>query len=319
MKIAFIGKCMAELRDAGEGKLKQSYAGDVYNSAVYLKRTFANCEVEFLSAVGQDKISLGMLDHAKREHVSTRFMTLSEKQTIGLYQIHTDDAGERSFTYWRSASAAKQMFSAKEHGNPEQHIETLATTLQEFDMVMFSGITLAILEPESRVQFWQLLDLLKRSSVQIIFDVNYRPVLWESERRAQDVITQACRYADILLPGVEDFTALFDLHSAQDIMHFCRDFDLKELVIKNGSGSVHYVDAEGSTNEVSLTPATSVVDTTSAGDAFNGVYLGARLHSMKMVEAIKLASRCSAFVIQHKGAIVDGAAYADFCRSLHGA
>ena len=36
--IYFLGECMVELRAMSESKLHQSFAGDVYNSAVYLKR-----------------------------------------------------------------------------------------------------------------------------------------------------------------------------------------------------------------------------------------------------------------------------------------
>lgn len=48
-----------------------------------------------------------------------------------------------------------------------------------------------------------------------------------------------------------------------------------------------------------------VVDTTSAGDAFNGAYLAARLDNKLMIEAAQLAARVAASVIQHPGAIIE--------------
>ena len=59
----------------------------------------------------------------------------------------------------------------------------------------------------------------------------------------------------------------------------------------------------------------NVVDTTSAGDSFNGVYLGARLEGHSVVDSIALASKAAGFVIQHKGAIVDKTAYQQFMAS----
>ena len=33
-----VGECMVELRSAGDGLLRQGFAGDSYNTAIYLKR-----------------------------------------------------------------------------------------------------------------------------------------------------------------------------------------------------------------------------------------------------------------------------------------
>nr|WP_261348255.1 carbohydrate kinase family protein [Alteromonas oceanisediminis] len=51
-------------------------------------------------------------------------------------------------------------------------------------------------------------------------------------------------------------------------------------------------------------PAKNVVDTTSAGDAFNGVYLGARLEGRTIADSVQLASAAASIVIQHPGAII---------------
>ena len=55
-------------------------------------------------------------------------------RTIGLYMISLEN-GERSFQYWRSASAARRL---------AQHLEPLAA-LAKGDTAYFSGITMAIL------------------------------------------------------------------------------------------------------------------------------------------------------------------------------
>jgi len=315
MKMGFVGECMAELRDVpGEHKqthkqtlLAQSFAGDVYNSAVYLKRSFPNIAVEFVSAVGNDRVSDRLVSHAENESIGTQFVARSDQRTVGLYQIFTDEQGERSFTYWRSLSAAKQMFTLASN--------ELAERLSQFDLVMLSGITLAILEPQERESLWQVLRHIKRAGVKIAFDLNYRPALWESLGEARLLVSKASSFADILLPGIDDFAALYGLNTAGDIAHFCEQFEPQELVVKNGSASVE-VFTKGTANEViPIEPVTNVVDTTSAGDAFNGVYLGARFSGVPVTDAVKMASKCAAYVIQHHGAIVDQQAYRDWYAS----
>ncbi|MEC8230845.1 MAG: PfkB family carbohydrate kinase, partial [Pseudomonadota bacterium] len=45
-------------------------------------------------------------------------------------------------------------------------------------------------------------------------------------------------------------------------------------------------------------------DTTSAGDAFNGVYLGSRLNDLTISRSVELAAKAAGTVIQHRGAII---------------
>ena len=46
MRVVSIGECMVELRDAGGGLLSKAFAGDAYNTAVYLKRSAPDTQVQ---------------------------------------------------------------------------------------------------------------------------------------------------------------------------------------------------------------------------------------------------------------------------------
>ena len=119
----------------------------------------------------------------------------------------------------------------------------------------------------------QPLGKLKDSGTQIVFDMNHRPALWKGRNDAKALYEKAFEVADIALPGLEDFNFLYGFESVEEIVSFLAPFSFKLLVIKNGSRAVTLVDAEGEVSEVGLTPVKNVVDTTSAGDAFNGVFL----------------------------------------------
>ena len=87
-------------------------------------------------------------------------------------------------------------------------------------------------------------------------------------------------------------------------------------MIKNGEEGVFaYINDQA--YHFPISPVDNVVDTTSAGDSFNGVYLGARVKGGQLTEAIKLASKAAGFVIQHHGAIVDPSAYHHFIKELN--
>ena len=55
-----LGECMVELSPSGEDLLRRRFAGDAYNTAVYLKRARPQIEVSFLTATGEDPLSLHM-------------------------------------------------------------------------------------------------------------------------------------------------------------------------------------------------------------------------------------------------------------------
>lgn len=298
--IYFLGECMVELRSTGETTMHQSFAGDVYNSAVYLKRCFSEVATSVVSAVGKDKLSDKMLERFHGENIDTQFVFRHENKAPGMYLIETDDTGERSFTYWRSDSAARKIVEFLS----DDVIEQFASG----DMFFFSGISLAVIEQSKRTQFWQKAEQLKNAGVKVVFDPNYRARLWKNEQEAKTEFEKAFRISDVLLPGVEDLAVLYGIETAEGVLEFCKPYGVEEVIVKNGPESVVTSEA-GVSQRHDIIPVKNVVDTTSAGDAFDGVYLGARLTGRTVTDAVQLAASAAGIVIQHPGAIAPKAAF----------
>lgn len=306
--IFLIGECMIELMTASESQssniLKQSFAGDVFNTAVYLKRLFNDTQVNLVTAVGEDRFSQDMLAFFESEQLGTDFVFKSQDKIPGLYAIELDETGERSFSFWRENSAARDIMTFIDEG--------ITAKFSEGDIFFFSGVSLGVVRPEQREKFWHMLSQLKAAGVKIAFDLNYRPKLWASKEEAQQQFVQAFKAADILLPGVDDFAAIFDLDTVEAVIDYFADYQYQELVIKNGEKNVHCLTkhTDGISHEiVDVIPVDKVVDTTSAGDSFNGGFLGARMAGQSLTQSVELANKVAGFVIQHHGAIVDKAAF----------
>lgn len=299
-KIFFLGECMVELRELDDATMGQSFAGDVYNSAVYMKRCYPKLAVAMITAIGRDRLSEKMLSRFNSEDLDTQYVFQHPSKVSGMYFIETDSTGERRFTYWRNDSAAKKVVQFLNDDVVEQ--------LTSADMLFFSGIPLAIIEQDSRNAFWQKLERLKLAGVKLVFDPNYRAQLWASKADAIEQFNKAFQISDIALPGIEDLNVLYGISSAAEAIGLFQQYQLEELVIKDGPNSV--VTFNG-TEQLShkITPVTNVVDTTSAGDAFNGVYLGARLSGRTVSEAVQLGAKAAGTVIQHPGAIAPLAAF----------
>jgi len=301
--IFLVGECMVELMETSDNTMKQSFAGDVFNTAVYLKRAFPMIATDLITAVGQDHFSAAMVELFKRESIGCDYVFQSPDKIPGLYSIKTDSTGERSFTYWRENAAARDVMN---------HIsQAVIAKLSKGDIFFFSGISLAVIRAEDRGLFWSLVEQLKKAGVKIVFDPNYRARMWDTQVQAQTQFELAFKYADIALPGVDDFAQLYGLTTAEQVHLFCQPFQFEELLIKNGEQGI-MCDVAGEISHFGITPVTNVVDTTSAGDSFNGVYLGARAQGYTLADAITLASAAAGFVIQHKGAIVPADLFAQF-------
>jgi len=114
MRALCVGECMVELRAIDDSTMRVGYAGDTYNTAVYLRRAADHLNVDidvgYLTGLGTDEFSTEMRAAWAREGVADRSIALADKLP-GLYTVRIDEHGERRFSYWRSASAARHLFA----------------------------------------------------------------------------------------------------------------------------------------------------------------------------------------------------------------
>lgn len=306
--VIVMGECMVEFSRKDSLSLSQSFAGDVYNTAIYLKRLMKNSlSVSMFTAVGDDDISGKMLSAFEKENIDISNIIKVKNKTVGAYLIETDDDGERCFTYWRDTSAAKFIMSSINSLKPPFDSEAGS-------LFYFSGISIAILSEQDRIAFWQMLGSLRQKNIKIVFDSNYRAKLWSAHQQAQEQFTKAFEYSDIVFAGVEDFSLLYGKSDFKTVADFLSPFNIDEVVIKNGGAGLACI-SQGQETSIAITPIKNVVDTTSAGDSFNGGYLAARLTGRSVSDASKFAIKIAGCVIQHKGAIVDAAVFDEFVAS----
>ncbi|KQR69153.1 sugar kinase [Rhizobium sp. Leaf341] len=294
-RLLAIGECMVELGDAGSGLLRKGFAGDTLNAAYYA-RTYlpAAFDVAYLSAVGTDLLSAEMLAFIGDKGILTEDVLEIEGAAPGLYMIHLKE-GERSFSYWRSASAARRLAEDPAH---------LRRAIEKADTIVFSGITLAILSPEARETLILELRRAKAAGRRVVFDPNIRPRLWEDAATLRAVVEAGARASTILVPSFDDEQAHFADADPEATIARYRQWGADTVLVKNGSGAACL--SNGTDAIVRITPprVQTVVDTTSAGDSFNGAFLARLLTGVAPAEAAAFAARVAAAVIAHHGALV---------------
>jgi len=290
--VASIGECMLELSADPGGLWQLNYAGDTFNTLWAIRAlTPATAAADYVTAFGDDPFSQKQIDFFAKAQIGTASSPVIAGARPGLYAI-TLTGAERSFTYWRADAAARQLADDQ---------AALDKSLENRSLVYFSGITLAILTPDSRGRLLLALDRARQAGARIAFDPNYRPRLWPSVQDARTAISDALSLVDIALPTFPDEQMLFGDSAPDSVAYRLSAAGVKEIIVKDGENPA-LVSADGANEQV---PAVRVnaVDTTGAGDSFNGGYLAARLAGHPPAEAAKRAHKVAAAVVQVRGAL----------------
>jgi len=296
-RVALIGECMIELQQHANGTLKQSFGGDTLNTAVYLSRLLGSAaQVDYVTALGDDSFSDAMCAIWTEEGIGLSRVQRLPGRLPGLYCIQTDANGERRFLYWRNEAAVRECFTTPA-------ADPILAALPEYDVLYFSGITLAVLGEVGRARLLSTLGDARDRGARVVFDNNYRPRLWRSVDQARQAYRTVMHEVDVALLTEEDEQALFGYTDSEQIMSAYRDMGLAEVVIKRGAQSC-LVRADNRRYEVPAHPVQKVIDTTAAGDSFSAAYLAKRLRGGSPQEAAEAGHGLASLVIQHPGALI---------------
>lgn len=298
--VVALGECMVEISLEGGGQAAVGYAGDTFNTAVYLRRL--GREVAYATALGDgDPFSAAILQMMAFEGVDARLVTRVAGRLPGLYAIERDPSGERKFFYWRDQSPAREYFQLGDKAAIEQAITGA-------DVIYLSGISLAIIGQAGRAAVMELVAKAAEAKVCIAFDPNYRPKLWADPAEAKaaiEAIVPHCRY--VSLSGA-DLETLY----ARPIEAVAQDWaKLGPEVVARSQDRTVTVNFEGQDRSFSPPPLVRTLDATGAGDGFNAAYLDARLKGHDVAQAVASGRRLARIVVQHLGAIIPKAAMPD--------
>jgi 2-dehydro-3-deoxygluconokinase len=292
LSVVSIGECMLELSGSGGDTWRMGFAGDTFNTLWTMRALLPKQAVtDYVSAFGDDPFSVGQRGFMAEHGIGTAKSPVIAGARPGLYAI-TLSGAERSFTYWRSDAAARQLAS---------DAAALGESLAGRTLAYFSGITLAILEAEARVALFGALKKARAAGTLIAFDPNYRSRLWESEAAARKTFSEALALTDIALPTFPDEQALYDDASMEATAERMEAAGVGEIVVKDGAKPA-LLFGNGAGKLLPAVP-TEAIDTTAAGDSFNGSYLTARLLGDEPEAAATRAHRVASAVVQVRGAL----------------
>ena len=287
--ITVIGEAMLELSRGSGDSWDLRYGGDVINTAVHLARS--GDTVRLASALGSDPMSAELLTQWQAEGVDTSLVLAAADRLPGLYAIETDANGERSFHYWRNDAAARRMFSLPDSASM---VEQAAAS----DLLYFSLITLAILPDDGREALLSLCETVRARGGKVAFDGNYRPRLWADAATARHWRDRAIAVSDMGLPTLADEVEMGEADDAVDAAARWGAGEGREVIVKLG-GDGCLIDG----TIIPIPRMVDVIDSSGAGDAFNGGYLHARLSGASPQDAAVAGHILAGWNIGRRGAI----------------
>lgn len=255
----------------------------------------------FAGQVGADLFGNQILASLSRLGVDTSLLTQTPNANTALALVALDEAGERSFTFYRDATAdllyePEQMPDSALAGQPIFHI--CSNTLTE-PVILETTLVLVA--------------RARKAGCLVSFDVNYREPLWPDPERAAEQIRALALEADLVKFSREELAELYG-DQGDAMVDGLRSRGVQLVLVSDGPNALQAW--AGERQHTFLPPKVRAVDTTAAGDAFVAALLyqladqgvtagqfGAWLaRPGNLDRALEFASRCGAIAATRFGA-----------------
>lgn len=243
--------------------------------------------VTFIAKVGTDIFGANAIEGFRSHGINTNHIIKSAEAPSGVALIMVDAKGENSISVALGANAILS----------EVDLDQIEMVFKEADYLLIQLET-----PVYTVQ--HAIRLAKKHNTKVI--LNPAP--------AQNLPDTLFRDLDIITPN-ESETALLTGHEIKDesdVRHaaqLLKDKGVGTVIITLGSkGAYVYSDEE---DEIVPCPQVTAVDTTAAGDTFNGALVVGLSEGMKMREAVAFANQAAALSVTKMGAQASCPARAD--------
>lgn len=246
-----------------------SFGGKGANQAIAAARLGA--EVSMVGAVGKDSFGKDLLDNLSDHNVSIKGVEkVDEPSGTAFITLHK---GDNSIIYVPGANGSYNSERLQTFMKDKQ-------TIQTSDLVMVQNET-----PEDTVH--QLIETCFKWEVPLL--LNPAP--------ARSLDTDLIEKVTFLTPNETECAVLFPDEEMEDVLKRYPN----KLIITLGSKGAIFFDGESIQHVLSL-EVKNVVDTTGAGDTFNGAFAFANTSGFSIKESIQFANFAAGLSIQKMGA-----------------
>ena len=244
-------------------------------------------QASLVTCVSDDSIGSYCIGQLKKYGVGSEYVRKvggEYRNSLAVYESRVE--GHRNVIY-RNGAADFQMDIA----------DVEAVDYSRFGALITAGTVFAA-EP-SRTATFRAFELAKEAGLPIIFDVDYRPYSWPSPQVAEEVLSKAASYCDMIVGNDEEFGFMAGgidkgLAKAQQVAETAA-----VVIYKMGEkGAVTF--AGGEEFRTGIYPVTALKPT-GAGDSFMSGLMAALAAGHPLKDAILRGSACAAITVSRPG------------------
>ncbi|NLJ81002.1 MAG: sugar kinase [Firmicutes bacterium] len=283
--VGIYGKSGKGLKD--ETAFRRVLGGDTSNFVLALSKL--GHSTGYITKIGADPFGQAYRELWAAENVDTTMVAVDPLHPTGLYLTAAADT-THDFIYYRRNSAASSLNSG----------DIYEGYFQKARVLHVSGISQGI-SPSARDAVYTALGFAKSRGLEISYDFNYRPALWDQKQARETALDTIRKFVTILCLTREEASLLSSEDDYRKAVPRFLSWGVSLVAVKLGAAGCHLFTEK----ENILTPAypVSIVDTVGAGDAFAAAIVCAVLEGMEIEEAARFANLVAALTCRGIGPV----------------
>jgi ribokinase len=235
-------------------------------------------QVTFVANVGNDIFGKQALQQFQREKINTTFITTDKDHPSGVALINVDSHGENSIAVAPGANSGLNILKV------------------DLALKSIEGPALILLQQEIPLETVEyIIEEANKKGLRVILNPAPANILRQEVLKYLFIITPNETEAE-LLTGIK----VVDESSAEQAAKFLHKKGVSNVVITLGARGAYFSD--GSLKKIILAPPVTAVDTTAAGDCFNGALAVAVSEGKSIVDAVAFACKAASISVTRMGA-----------------
>jgi len=261
------------------------FGGSPSNIAMNVKKLGIDSLVA--SAVGKDGLGMFLINHLHNSGIDTGC-------------VQKVDASTSMVVVTKSQSTPIPIF----YRGADYHLAyntVLEESLLNSKIVHFSCWPISMVPVRQTIE--RVLEEARKNDILVGFDPNYHPMIWQKEEDGVAFVKSIIAKVDIVKPSEDDAERLFGKDTPENQIEKFLNLGAKLVIMTLGKDGA--IVSNGVETMKFASPATEVVDTTGAGDAFWSGFYTAVVQGYTIREALKLGFAVSAYKLKYMGAVVN--------------
>ena len=262
-------------------KMLWTVGGDALNEATIITRMGHN--VKLISSIGNDAAAQIILEHCRKNNISTEFIRLDENKTTAINIGLIWEDGERTFINNKSGSL--------------WILSPCDINLDEIDNAKVLSFASIFNSPGLDKNFLvNLFSQAKKNNLIICADM-----VAAKNNETLDDIAEALKFIDYFFPNYDEGKVLTNQEEPEKIADVLLDYGVKNVVLKIGRNGC-IVKNHNECFVVPVYPNVKAVDSTGAGDNFASAFISGLLEGKNIRTCAAMANCAASIAIESVGA-----------------